>query len=157
MLSGAKLAGGLLLMSNEVTVNQQAENPTNIFELIRGQQLDKIMATKELIDVKSIDVSIGGDNRKILNQEVMTEYTNHNMTKYMVKIASYPDAIRMVFHLKDYYDVPLVPKMHDQIVLKMKSHKRKGSQEFVNVLRNEIAGTEVIPSNTRKKKFFGVI
>ena len=132
------------------------DNPTNIFELIRGQQLDKIMATKELIDIKSVDVVIGGEQRKILNQEVMTEYTNHNMTKYMVKIASYQDAIKSVFHLKSVNDVPLVPMMHDHIILKMKSHKRKGSQEFVNVLRNEIAGTEVIPSRTKTKKFFGL-
>lgn len=132
------------------------ENPTNIFELIRGQQLDKIMATKELIDIKSVDVMIGGESRKILNQEVMTEYTNHNMTKYMVKISSYQDAIKEVFHLKSVNDVPLVPMMHDHIILKMKSHKRKGSQEFVNVLRNEIAGTEVIPSKTKTKKFFGL-
>lgn len=132
------------------------DNPTNIFDLIRGQQLDKIMATKELIDIKSVDVVIGGEQRKILNQEVMTEYTNHNMTKYMVKISAYQDAIKEVFHLKSINDVPLVPMMHDHIVLKMKSHKRKGSQEFVNVLRNEIAGTEVIPSKTKTKKFFGL-
>lgn len=145
------------MSENPAPTDKSLDNPTNLFDLIRGQQLDKIMATKELIDIKSVDVVIGGEQRKILNQEVITEYTNHNMTKYMVKIASFEDGIKSVFHLKDVNEVPLVPQMHDQIILKMKSHKRKGSQEFVNVLRNEVAGTEVIPSKTRTKKFLGIV
>lgn len=138
---------------------QYIDNPQSIFDLLakQQQQLDKMMVLKDLMDIKDMEVSIGGEKTTILNQEVLTEYTNAKMTQYMVKIGSWEDSVQSVLHLKSIKEVPLVPKMRDRIIITMKSHKRKGSQEVVNALRNEVSGTEVIPSNQRRKKFFGIV
>lgn len=138
---------------------QYTDNPQSLFDLLakQQQQLDKMMVLKDLMDIKDMNVHIGGEARTISNQEVLTEYTNSKMSQYMVKISSYSDSVMTVLHLKNINEVPLVPKMHDHIIIKMKSHKRKGSQEVVNALRNEVSGTEVIPQNQRRKKFFGIV
>jgi len=135
------------------------DNPQTIFDLIakQQQQLDRMMVTVKLMEITDVEVKMGGYTEKILNQEVITEHTNANSTKYMVKIASYRDAYRRVFHLKDIDEVPLVGYMHDQIIIKMKSHKRKGEHGIINAIRNEPSGTEVIPTAQRRKKFLGMI
>lgn len=124
--------------------------------LNKGNDLTKMMVLKYMMDINDINITIAGDKYVILNQEVLTEYSSAKTTKYMVKMATWRKSIQQVFHLKDINEEKIVGYQEGQIILKMKSHRRKGSQEVINALRNEVSGTEVIPTNTKKKRFFGM-
>jgi len=129
-----------------------------LLDLMRmQQQLDANMILNKLIQLEEIDLNIVGEPHKVLNQELMTEYSNKKMTQWMVKGETWRKSVQEVCHYKDINSEKLVGYMNTQVILKMKSHRRKGSQEIINGLKHEQAGTEVIPSNIRKKKFFGLI
>lgn len=136
--------------------NTLAMASQQVMDIIRqNQQLDKMMVLNKLLEIIEIDINIVGEKYKILNQEILTEYTGNNMTKWMVKNETWRKSVQEVLHMKDINEEKLVGFMDAQVILKMKSNKRKGSQEIINALRNEVSGTEVIPSKTRTKRFFG--
>lgn len=136
--------------------NTLAMASQQVMDIIRqNQQLDKMMVLSKLMEIIEIDINIVGEKYKILNQEILTEYTGNNMTKWMVKNETWRKSVQEVLHMKDINEEKLVGFMDAQVILKMKSNKRKGSQEIINALRNEVSGTEVIPSKTRTKRFFG--
>lgn len=144
----------------QLPVQQQAmpNDGLSIMELIQMQkQLDKMMVLQELMKVFDIEVVLAGDKQTILNQEMITEYSNAKTTQFMVRNETWRKSVQQVFHMKDINDEKLVGYMDAQVILKMKSHRRKGSQEIVNALRNDVAGTEVIPSKQKTKKFLGII
>lgn len=144
----------------EPTAQEQSmmQSYGQIMDIInKGSDLTKMMILKFLIDINDVKVTIAGQEYKILNQEVLTEYSSAKTTKYMVKMATYRKSVQEVFHLKDINEEQIVGYQESQIILKMKSHRRKGSQEVINALRNEVSGTEVIPTNTKKKRFFGMM
>lgn len=139
-------------------INTLDQSSMDIMSIINAQkQLDKMMVLNELMKIYEVSVNIAGQETKILNQELLTEYTSAKITKFMVRNETWRRCVQEVFHMRDIDEEHLVGAMDTQIILKMKSHRRKGSQEIVNALRNEVSGTEVIPSKTRTKKFLGIV
>jgi len=138
---------------------QNAELSTkNILDIMsQVQQMDKVQALLKLLEISEKEINMVGETYKILNLELITEYTGAKTTKFMVKNETWRKSVQEVFHRKDINDEKLVGFMDTQIILKMISHRRKRAHEIVNALKNEVAGTEVIPQNTKKKKFFGVL
>lgn len=126
-------------------------------QLQNANNLDKAMLVKELMNLFNIDIKIAGQDYAVLNQELLTEYSNAKTTKYVVKMATWRKSVQETYHMSDINHEQIVGYQEAQIILKMKSHRRKGSQEVVNAIRNELAGSEVIPQNTRRKKFFGLM
>ena len=130
----------------------------SIMDLINMQKtLDKMMVLMEFMKIYDIDVNMVGDKQTIMNQEVLTEYTSANVTKFMVKNETWRKSVQQVLHMKDINDEKLVGYMDSQVILKMLAHRRKGALGIINALRNEMAGTEVIPSKQKTKKFLGII
>lgn len=119
--------------------------------------MDKVQALLKLLELKQIDIEIVGEIYKVLNQELTTDYVSPAYVKFMVKNETWRKSVQEVLHLKNIDNEKLVGFMDTQVILKMVSYKRKRSQEIVNGLRNELSGTEVIPTNTRRKKFLGMI
>ena len=143
---------------SQTPIPQIPQQDDGLNALLKAQQnLDKMMVLKELFDIKDIEITIAGEKHKILNQEVLTEHTNPKAVKYMVKMATWRKSLAEVMHYKDINEEQIVGYQEAQIIVKMKSYKRKGSQEIVNALKNEQAGTEVIPTNIKRKKFFGLM
>lgn len=139
--------------ANDLTVASQS-----IMDIIsKAQQMDKVQALLKLLEIEDKLITICGEPHKILNLELITEYTGKDMTKFMVKNETYRRTIQKVYHMKQLEDEKLVGFMDTQVILKMISHRRKRAQEIINGLKNDVAGTEVIPNNVRRKKFFGVI
>lgn len=141
-------------MSQDLAVNQQA-----IMDFIAKQvtQMDKVQALLKLLEIVELEINIAGDKQKVLNLELITEYPSVNYTKIMTKNETWRKSVVEVLHLKDINEEKIVGTMDTQFMLKMISHRRKRAQEIVNALKNEVAGTEVTPQNTRKKKFFGMM
>lgn len=129
----------------------------NIMDIInKQQQMDKVQALLKLLEIEQKDIDIVGKKEKILNLELITEYTGQNMTKFLVKNETWRKSAQKILHFKDINDEQLIGYMDTQIILKMISHKRKRAQEIINGLKNEVSGTEVIPEKTRRKSFFGM-
>lgn len=130
----------------------------NIMDIIsKQQQIDKVQALLKLLEIYEIEINAVGEKHKVLNLELITEYTGKDITKYMVKNETTRKALQEVYHFNSIDDEKIIGFMDMEIMLKMTSHRRKRAQEIVNALKNEVAGTEVIPSKTRTKKFFGMI
>lgn len=147
-------------MSNPVdnTAQNLAVASQSIMDIINKQQsMDKVQALLKLLDIYDLDITIAGEKQKVLNLELITEYPNVNYTKTMTKNETWRRSVQQVFHLPDINDEKIVGTMDSQFILKMNSHRRKRAQEIVNALKNEVAGTEVIPTNQKRKKFFGMI
>lgn len=133
------------------------QNTQTILDLIaKQQQMDKVQALLKLLAIEQLDIDIAGEMYKILNLELITEYTGKDTTKFMVKNETWRKSYADVYHC-DINDEQLVGYMDVQIMLKMISHRRKRVTEIINGLKNEIATSEVIPSKTRTKRFFGMI
>jgi len=129
----------------------------SIMDIIsKQQQMDKVQALLKLLEIAELDISITGDKYKVLNLELITEYTGKDTTKFMVKNETYRRTIQKVYHYKNLDDEKLIGFMDVQVMLKMISHRRKRAQEIINGLKNDIANTEVIPQNVKKKRFFGL-
>lgn len=130
---------------------------TSIMDIIsKAQQMDKVQALLKLLEIEDKDITITGEKHKVLNLELITEYTGKDMTKFMVKNETYRRTIQKVYHFNDLDNEKLIGFMDTQVILKMISHRRKRAQEIINGLKNDVAGAEVIPQNTRKKRFFGL-
>ena len=137
--------------------NNLIANSQSIMDIInKAQQMDKVQALLKLLEISDLDINIAGDPYKVLNLELITEYTGKDTTKFMVKNETYRKTIQKVYHYRNINDEKLIGFMDAQIQLKMTSHRRKRSQEIINGLKNDVANTEVIPQNVRKKRFFGL-
>lgn len=140
--------------------NQQAQlnASQSILDLMKAQkEMDKVQALLKLLEIYDIDVTIGGRKQKVLNLELITEYPSDKYIKSLVKNETWREAVRMVFHLPEDIEERLIGTMDSQFILKMNARKRKREQAIVNGLKNDIAGTEVTPQPSRKKRFFGMI
>lgn len=147
-------------LPNTVIPNQDntIQNTQTILDLIaKQQQMDKVQALLKLLAIEQLDIEIAGEPYKVLNLELITEYTGKDTTKFMVKNETWRKTAQEVLHYKDINDEKLVGFMNSQIQLKMISHRRKRTTEIINGLKNEIATSEVIPNKTRTKRFFGMI
>lgn len=139
------------------TPNLEQSNKSILDIINQMNNIDKVKALSLLLEIKDIDITIVGEPQKVLNLELITEYTGKDMTKYMVKNETTRQLIRKVLHYGDINDEKVIGYMDTQIILKMISHRRKRATEFINGLKNDVAGAEVIPQNTRKKRFFGMV
>jgi hypothetical protein len=140
------------------TVNTLAAASQNVMDIIsKQQQMDKVQALLKLLNIEDLPITVVGEKQSVLSLELMTEYPNANYVKMMVKNETWRASCREVFHLPSIDKERIVGIQDIQIMLKMVSFKRKRPTEVINGLRNEVSGTEVIPSNTRKKRFFGMI
>ena len=140
------------------TANTLAAASQNVMDIVsKQQQMDKVQALLKLLAIEDLDITIAGQKQKVLNLELITEYPNAKYVKSLIKNETWRQACRTVFHLPPYMEERLIGTMDTQFILKMNAHKRKRAQEIVNGLKNEVAGAEVIPNNTRKKRFFGMV
>lgn len=135
-----------------------SEDKPSILDTILKQQqnADKIQALLKLLEIYDIDITIAGDKSKVLNLELITEYTSPKIVSALVKNETWRRANQEVLHMKDINQEKIVGTMDTQYILKMNSNKRKREQSFVNALRNDKADAEVIPTNTRRRRFFGL-
>lgn len=130
----------------------------SIMDIIsKQQQMDKVQALLKLLEINQLDITIAGEIYKVLNLELITEYTGKDTTKFMVKNETYRKTIQKVYHMNSIDAEKLIGFMDAQVMLKMTSHRRKRAQEIINGLKNDVAGAEVIPQNTKKKRFFGMV
>lgn len=140
--------------------NQQAQlnASQSILDLMKAQkEMDKVQALLRLLEIYDIPITIGGRKQDVLNLELITEYPNAKYVKSLVKNETWRESARNVFHIPEDMQERLIGTMDTQFILKMNAHKRKREQAIVNGLKNEIAGTEVTPQPSRKKRFFGMI
>ena len=143
-------------MSNTNT-NDLATASQSILDVIsKAQQMDKVQALLKLLEIEDKNITIAGENHKVLNLELITEYTGKDMTKFMVKNETYRRTLQKVYHYKSLDEEKLIGFMDTQVMLKMISHRRKRAQEIINGLKNDVAGAEVIPQNQKRKRFFGL-
>lgn len=137
---------------------EQALASANILDIISKQQnMDKVQALLKLLEIEDKPITIAGEKQTVLNLELITEYPNANYVKAMVKNETWRESARQVFHLPTLNNEKLVGTMDTHVILKMNAHRRKREQGIINALRNEVAGTEVIPNKTRTKRFFGMV
>lgn len=125
--------------------------------LSKKSDMDRFQILLKLLEIVETEITIVGEKYKIHNLEIITEYTGKETTKYMVKNETWRKTAQEVLHLKDINEEKLVGYMDTQIQLKMISHRRKRAQEVINALRNMDYNAEVIPQNTKKKRFFGMM
>lgn len=145
--------------------NIQAQRETSlananaaILDMISKQSnLDKMMVLMEFLKSYDIDVDIAGEKKKVNSQEFLTELPNVNYTKTLTKNETWRRTVKEHFHLPHIDDEKIVGAMDKEFLFKMIAHKRKREQAIINGLKNDIAGTEVIPQNTKRKRFFGMI
>lgn len=129
----------------------------SIMDIIAKQdEKTRITALLELLKIYDIPVSVVGQKRNVTNLELITEYPNVKYTKELTKNETWRESVKEVFHLSEAEQEKIVGIMDYQFMLKMVSHRRKRAQEIVNALKNEIAGTEVIPEKTKTRRFFGM-
>ena len=143
------------LPTGTIPTTQDASTQTILDLINKNQQIDKVKALLELLTIKDLEIMIAEEKFKVLNLELITEYTGKDMTKFMVKNETWRRSFAMVYHC-NINDEKLVAYMNAQVMLKMTSHKRKRVQEIINGMKNEVSGSEVIPSQTRTKRFFGM-
>ena len=145
------------MSSNNVDQNSLNQATASIMDIIAKQdEKTRITALLELLKIYDIPVSIVGEKRTLTNLELITEYPNVKYTKELTKNETWRESVRQVFDLADSEQEKIIGIMDYQFMLKMTSHRRKRAQEIVNALKNEIAGTEVIPERTKTKRFFGM-
>ena len=143
-------------MSNPNT-NDLATASQSILDVIsKAQQMDKVQALLKLLEIEDKLITICGEPHKVLNLELITEYTGKDMTKFMVKNETYRRTLQKVYHYNSLDEEKLIGFMDTQVILKMISHRRKRAQEIINGLKNDVAGAEVIPQNQKRKRFFGL-
>lgn len=137
--------------------NDLATASQSILDVIsKAQQMDKVQALLKLLEIEDKLITICGEPHKVLNLELITEYTGKDMTKFMVKNETYRRTLQKVYHYKSLDEEKLIGFMDTQVILKMISHRRKRAQEIINGLKNDVAGAEVIPQNQKRKRFFGL-
>lgn len=140
---------------NDQNITQRS---VDIMDIIKQQQqMDKVQALLKLLEIKETDINVAGDLQKVLNIELITEYPNATFTKTMIKNETWRNSIKQVLHLDDVNEEKVVGAMDVYTMLKMTSHKRKRVHEIINGLKNDTATTEIIPQNTKKKKFLGLV
>lgn len=145
------------MSSPNVDQNSLNQATASIMDIIAKQdEKTRITALLELLKIYDIPVSIVGEKRTLTNLELITEYPNVRYTKELTKNETWRESVRQVFDLADSEQEKIIGIMDYQFMLKMTSHRRKRAQEIVNALKNEIAGTEVIPERTKTKRFFGM-
>lgn len=145
------------MSSNNVDQNSLNQATASIMDIIAKQdEKTRITALLELLKIYDIPVSIVGEKRTLTNLELITEYPSVRYTKELTKNETWRESVRQVFDLADSEQEKIIGIMDYQFMLKMTSHRRKRAQEIVNALKNEIAGTEVIPERTKTKRFFGM-
>lgn len=145
------------MSSPNVDQNSLNQATASIMDIIAKQdEKTRITALLELLKIYDIPVSIVGEKRTLTNLELITEYPNVKYTKELTKNETWRESVRQVFDLADSEQEKIIGIMDYQFMLKMTSHRRKRAQEIVNALKNEIAGTEVIPERTKTKRFFGM-
>ena len=141
--------------SNDQNITQRS---VDIMDIIKQQQqMDKVQALLKLLEIKETDINVAGDLQKVLNIELITEYPNATFTKTMIKNETWRNSVKQVIHLEDVNEEKIVGAMDVYTMLKMVSHKRKRVHEIINGLKNDTATTEIIPQNTKKKKFLGLV
>lgn len=137
---------------------QLANANAAIIEMISKQSnLDKMMVLMEFLKSYDIEVNVAGELKKVNSQEFLTELPNVNYTKLLTKNETWRRTVKEHFHLTHIDEEKIVGAMDKEFMFKMIPHKRKREQAIINGLKNDIAGTEIIPQNTRKKRFFGMI
>ena len=140
---------------NDQNITQRS---VDIMDIIKQQQqMDKVQALLKLLEIKEADINVAGDLQKVLNIELITEYPNATFTKTMIKNETWRNSVKQVLHLEDVNEEKIVGAMDVYTMLKMTSHKRKRVHEIINGLKNDTATTEIIPQNTKKKKFLGLV
>lgn len=145
------------MSSPNVDQNSLNQATASIMDIIAKQdEKTRITALLELLKIYDIPVSIVGEKRTLTNLELITEYPNVKYTKELTKNETWRESVRQVFDLADSEQEKIIGIMDYQFMLKMTSHRRKRAQEIVNALKNETAGTEVIPERTKTKRFFGM-
>ena len=145
-------------MSNSPPNQEITQRSIDIMDIIKQQQqMDKVQALLKLLEISEKDINVAGDIQKILNIELITEYPNANFTKTMIKNETWRNSVKQVLHLADVNEEKIVGAMDVHTMLKMISHKRKRAHEIINGLKNDTATTEIIPQNTKKKKFLGLV
>jgi hypothetical protein len=148
-------------MSNPPEMNSSLvkmnENVNSIAEAIKMQSDPTlVMALLELLKIEDRKITIVGEPHTVSNLELITEYPNANYTRFMVKNETWRQSCKEVFHLKSVDEEKIVGFQDMQIMLKMISHKRKRAQEYVNGMKRESANMEIIPQNTKAKRWFGM-
>lgn len=150
----------------EIDGQKQPMQPVNdaldfkMLESIINSQasIDRVRALVKLLEINQIKMHIAGEEYDISNLELITEYSNKKMTEWMVKNETWRKSAQLVFHRKTIDEADtLVGFMDGQVMLKMVSHRRKRVTEYINGLRGMDANSEVIPQNTKRKKFLGMI
>ena len=145
-------------MSNNSNDQNITQRSVDIMDIIKQQQqMDKVQALLKLLEIKETDINVAGDLQKVLNIELITEYPNATFTKTMIKNETWRNSVKQVLHLGDVNEEKIVGAMDVYTMLKMTSHKRKRVHEIINGLKNDTATTEIIPQNTKKKKFLGLV
>ena len=131
----------------------------SLFDLINSQtQIDRVRALVKLLEIQQQKIKIVGEDYDILNIEMMTEYSNPKSVQFMVRNETWRKSVQEVIHAKTIDEADtLVGFMDTQIMLKMISYKRKRATEYINGLKGQEATAELIPTNTRKKRFFGMM
>lgn len=135
-----------------------ANSNATILDMISKQaNLDKMMVLMEFLKLYDIDVNVIGQIKKINVQELLTELPNVKYTKEVTKNETWRRTVQEHFHLPTLDHEYLVGTMDKEFMLKMIPHKRTREKSMINGLKNDIAGTEVVPQNTKRKRFFGMI
>lgn len=140
-------------------MSEQPQNASMLDTLLKQQnQIEKIQAIVDgLLSIKELDITQAGDKTKVLNLELVTEYPNSRTVSAMVKNETWRRACQQLYGYPDINEEKIVGTMDTQYILKMNSNKRKRAQEFVNAIRNEQSGTEVIQQRTRQRRFLGLM
>lgn len=149
-------------MSNQQEQNKPLE-PVLDFKMLDNiinsqASIDRVKALVKIMEITPIEIEIAGTKYPITTLELLTEYSNAKTTQWMVKNETWRRTAQMVFHKKSINDGDqLIGFMDSQVQLKMTSHRRKRVIEYINGLRGMDATSEVIPQNTKRKKFLGMI
>ena len=107
--------------------------------------LQKITKDKSKIDVLY-------ELLKPENLEFITEWPNSNYTKWGVKVMTWRESVKQVFHLTEQEQETLVKVMEHQAKLKMTSHKRRRAQEIIAPLKDD--NTSIYNMENKVKKSF---
>ena len=136
----------------------QIQEPS-FMDIINSQSsIDRVKALVKLLELNQIDLDIVGEKHHIINQELLTEYSNPKTVQWMVKNETWRKSVQEVTHAKSIDDADrLVGFMDAQVILKMISFKRKREVGYINGLKGNDANQELVPQNTKRKRFFGMM
>lgn len=134
------------------------EASVSILDMISKQtNLDKMMVLMEFLKAYDLEINIAGEKKNVNTQELLTELPNVKYTKEVTKNETWRWCVKQVYHYESIDTEKIVGAMDKEFMLKMIPHKRKREQSIINGLKNDLAGTEVLPEKNRRKRFFGMV